>query len=175
MDKQSCFELGYISKSFGLKGQVNAVFDVDEPMNYSELDSVFLESNETLIPYFIEEITIDRNNRITLHFEDVTNQDEANELKGSKLFLSVDLLPPSPDDDLYLHEYVGLEIFENDQSLGKIVSYTDAGVQLILTFEHQGKEVLFPLKDEIVTRISKKENRMDVQLPAGLLDVYLSE
>jgi 16S rRNA processing protein RimM len=48
-------------------------------------------------------------------------------------------------------------------------------VQLILTFEHQGKEVLFPLKDEIVTRVSKKENRIEVKLPEGLLDVYLSE
>jgi 16S rRNA processing protein RimM len=175
MDKQKCFELGYITKSFGLKGQVNAVFDVDVPLMYRELESVFIELNEVLVPFFIEEISIDRNNRITLHFEDVTDQDEANELKGSKLFLPVDLLPPSPDDDLYLHEYVGLEVFENDKLLGEITGYTEAGVQLILTFEHKGKEVLFPLKDEIVTRVSKKENRIEVKLPEGLLDVYLSE
>jgi len=175
MDKQSCFELGYITKSFGLKGQVNAVFDVDEPIAYKELESVFLEIEGALIPFFIEEISIDRNNRITLHFEDITSQDEANELKGSKLFLPVDLLPPSEDDDLYLHEYVGLDVFEKEELLGKIISYTEAGAQIILAFEHQGKEVLFPLKDEIVTRVSKKENRMEVNLPDGLLDVYLSE
>jgi 16S rRNA processing protein RimM len=175
MDKQSCFELGYISKSFGLKGQVNAIFDVDEPQSYRELESVFLELKGTLIPFFIKEILIDRNNRITLHFEDTSTQDDANQLKGTKLFLPVDLLPPSEDDELYLHEYVGLEVYEKDRYLGKITSYTEAGVQLILTFEHQGKEVLFPLKDEVVKKVSKKDNRIEVVLPHGLLEVYLSE
>jgi ribosomal 30S subunit maturation factor RimM len=46
---------------------------------------------------------------------------------------------------------------------------------LILTFEHQGKEVLFPLKDEVVKKVSKKDNRIEVVLPSGLIDVYLSE
>jgi 16S rRNA processing protein RimM len=53
MDKQKCFELGYITKSFGLKGQVNAVFDVDVPLMYRELESVFIELNEVLVPFFL--------------------------------------------------------------------------------------------------------------------------
>jgi 16S rRNA processing protein RimM len=52
MDKQKCFELGYITKSFGLQGQVTAIFDVDQPELYKKLESVFVEVNSALIPFF---------------------------------------------------------------------------------------------------------------------------
>jgi 16S rRNA processing protein RimM len=52
VNKQACFELGYIAKPFGLKGQVTAVFDVDNPLTYKNLESVFVETDNTLIPFF---------------------------------------------------------------------------------------------------------------------------
>jgi 16S rRNA processing protein RimM len=41
--------------------------------------------------------------------------------------------------------------------------------------EYKSKEVLFPLIDEVVTKVDKGAQKLFVQLPEGLLDVYLSE
>lgn len=175
MNKQSCFELGYIAKPFGLKGQVTAVFDVDNPNIYKKLESVFVESEGTLIPFFVDELKMDHQGRITLHFEDVTDIDEAGALKGSKLFLPLDMLPKSQGEDIYLHEYIGLQVIDNEDELGEIVDYNEASAQIILVMEYQSKEILFPLIDQIVSKVDKKANKLFVQLPEGLLDVYLSE
>jgi len=39
---------------------------------------------------------------------------------------------------------------------------------------YQNKEVLFPLNDQFVTSIDKKSKIIHVDLPEGLLDIYLS-
>jgi len=175
VNKQSCFELGYIAKPFGLKGQVTAVFDVDNPTIYKKLESVFVETEGTLIPFFVEELKMDHQGRITLHFEDVSDIDEAGDLKGCKLFLPLDMLPESKGEDIYLHEYLGLQVIDNDKELGKIIDYNEASAQIILVMEYQSKEILFPLIDEVVTKVDKGANKLFVDLPEGLLDVYLSE
>jgi 16S rRNA processing protein RimM len=175
VNKQACFELGYIAKPFGLKGQVTAVFDVDNPLTYKNLESVFVETDNTLIPFFVEELKMDHQGRITLHFEDISNVDQAGELKGCKLFLPLDMLPESKGEDIYLHEYLGLQVIDNENELGKIIDYNEASAQIILVMEYKSKEVLFPLIDEVVTKVDKGAQQLFVQLPEGLLDVYLSE
>ena len=175
MDKQSCFELGYVTKAFGLQGQVTAIFDVDYPELYKKLESVLVEVNATLVPFFVSSLKLDYQDKIIIKFEDIDNQDQANELKGSKLFLPLELLPESENDDPYLHEYVGMDVLEDGKKLGEITSYSESGTQILLVMDHQGYEVLFPLIDQIVLGIDKKANQLVVKLPEGLIDVYLSE
>jgi 16S rRNA processing protein RimM len=118
---------------------------------------------------------MDHQGRITLHFEDISNVDQAGELKGCKLFLPLNMLPESKGEDIYLHEYLGLQVIDNENELGKIIDYNEASAQIILVMEYKSKEVLFPLIDEVVTKVDKGAQKLFVQLPEGLLDVYLSE
>ena len=118
---------------------------------------------------------MDHQGRITLHFEDVSDVDQAGDLKGCKLFLPLDMLPASKGEDIYLHEYLGLQVIDDGNELGKIVDYNEASAQIILVMEYQSKEVLFPLIDQVVTKVDKGANKLFVRLPEGLLDVYLSE
>ena len=53
MNIDACFQLGYIVKTHGIKGQVVAFFDVDFPEDYEDLESVFLEQKGRLVPFFI--------------------------------------------------------------------------------------------------------------------------
>ena len=50
MEIKDCFQLGKITKPFGYKGEVVFFLDVDEPMDYAEMDSVFVEVGGKLLP-----------------------------------------------------------------------------------------------------------------------------
>jgi 16S rRNA processing protein RimM len=50
MTKEDCFELGKITKTHGVKGEVILWLDVDFPEDYEEMDSVFLEVRGELVP-----------------------------------------------------------------------------------------------------------------------------
>lgn len=41
MQLSECFELGYVLKTHGLKGELLIVLDVDNPEEYEEMDSFY--------------------------------------------------------------------------------------------------------------------------------------
>jgi len=88
-----CYQLGYVIKPRGLKGELDVFIDSDSPENYKTLESVFVEIEQKLIPFFIEYIQI-RDNRAILKFEDVDDVDKASDLKSCPLHLPLELLPP---------------------------------------------------------------------------------
>ena len=70
MKIEDCFYLGKILKPFSYKGEVVLFLDVDEPMDYSELDGVYVSINKKLVLYTIKSIRIN-NNKATVRFDGV--------------------------------------------------------------------------------------------------------
>jgi len=57
--------------------------------------------------------------------------------------------------------------------LGKVANVYDSGAQDLIAVYHKGKEILFPIHDDLITRVNKLEKVMDVDLPEGLVKLYL--
>lgn len=175
MRKDDCFLLGYVIKPHGLKGEVSVLLDVDFPENYSEMESVFLEIDQKLVPFFISAISINRDKAV-VRFEDVHTPEDAMSLKGKELYLPASALEPIEDDQqFYFHEIIGFTV--RDETLGDIGFITniyDSGKQDLLAIDHKGTEILLPLIDEIVLRVDRENKQVVVALPEGLMDIYLN-
>ncbi|MDX5479317.1 ribosome maturation factor RimM [Fontibacter flavus] len=176
MNKDNCFQLGYIAKVHGLHGEVGIVLDVDYPEDYEDLKHVFVEQKSRLVPFFLEHFVVSHSNKVLAKFEDYDTVEDATKLVGSALYLPLSELEPLQEDQYYYHELIGFEVI--DESLGKIgevkVIY-DLETQDLLGVEHQGKEVLIPIQDQIVLKVDKAEKKVYCLLPAGLLDIYLED
>jgi 16S rRNA processing protein RimM len=175
MAKTEYFELGYLAKPHGLKGALHVFMDVDDPYEYEDLDAVFVQQGNEMVPYFIVDLQIrDNLNLITL--EGITSVDAAKELVGSKLHLPVSMLPKLKEDQFYYHEIVDYQV--NDRNLGPlgiVKEVYSTGAQDVIIMIYQGVEVLIPLTDEIVPQVDKVNKCVITQLPDGLLDVYMNE
>ena len=71
MTKEECYYLGRVTKPFGFKGEMVLFLDVDEQEDYAGLDSVFVETKNGLVPYFIKSLRFSGNKAIAT-FEDPT-------------------------------------------------------------------------------------------------------
>lgn len=176
MNKDNCFQLGYIAKVHGLHGEVGIVLDVDYPEQYEDLKSVFLEQKSRLVPYFLEHFVVSHSNKVLAKFEDCDSVEDAEKLVGSALYLPLSQLTKLNEDQYYYHELIGFEVL--DQKLGKIgevkVVY-DLETQDLLGVDHKGKEVLIPIQDQILLKVDKVDKKVYCQLPDGLLDIYLED
>ena len=174
MRKEECFYLGKIAKKFSFKGEVLIYLDTDEPELYENMESVFVEFNNNLVPFFIENSSLHKNDFLRVRFEDVSNEEEADRLLGCGVYLPLKMLPKLSGNKFYFHEVIGFEI--EDQRLGvfgKIVAVNDSSAQTLFEVLNGDVEILIPMIDHFLVKIDRENKKVVMNLPEGLVEMYL--
>lgn len=177
MTKDDCYQLGHITKTHGVSGELVLFLDVDEPSEYADLESVLLEVKGELIPYFIESIAVVKGSRAIVAFEDVDTIEQAERLINCGAFVPLDELEPITDETrFYFHEIVGFQVVDVEAGeLGTVRGVYAMNAQDLIAMDYQGKEVLIPINSEIVRTVDRANQKLNVALPDGLLDIYMED
>jgi 16S rRNA processing protein RimM len=174
MRTEDCFYLGKIAKKFSFKGELLIYLDTDEPELYENMESVFVEFNKNLIPFFIENSSLHKGDFLRVQFEDVTNEEEADKLLGSDIYLPLAMLPKLEGNKFYFHEVIGFEI--EDERLGVfgvIASINDSSAQPLFEVLNGSVELLIPMIDQFLVKIDRENKKVVMNLPEGLVEMYL--
>ncbi|MEZ4839632.1 ribosome maturation factor RimM [Flavobacterium sp.] len=174
MRKEECFYLGKIAKKFSFKGEVLVYLDTDEPELYETMESVFVEFNKNLIPFFIENSSLHKNDFLRVKFEDVDTEEDADAIMGCELYLPLSFLPKLEGNQFYYHEVIGFEIEDQRTGIvGKIVSINDSSAQPLFEVVNGSIEILIPMIDQFLVKIDRKNKKVIMNLPEGLVEMYL--
>jgi len=173
MTIEECFYIGYISKTRGLKGELQLFFEFDD---YTALDLaiVFVEINKKLVPYFVDEVKFHNNHTAYINFEDIDHIDKAQPLIRKQVYLSKDKMPVRDPEDFRYTDLIGyLAIDEKFGELGEITHVQEMPQQFIATVQINEQEALFPLNEDLIKGIDREEKLIVIDLPEGLIDMYL--
>ena len=174
MTKEECFYLGKIVSKFSFKGEVLIKLDTDEPETYLEMESVFVEYDNNLVPFFIEKSSLQKSSLLRVKFEEIDNEIDAEDLLKCDLYLPLDLLPKLREDQFYFHEVIGFTVKDvTHGTLGLLSGINDTTSQALLEVDKNGKQILIPLNDEFLQKVDKKNKIILVQTPEGLIDIFL--
>lgn len=175
MRKEDCFYLGKIAKKFSFKGEVLAYLDTDEPELYQNLESVFVDLNKSLVPFFIESSSLHKEKFLRVRFEDIQTEAEADEIMGSELYLPLSMLPQLEGTQFYFHEVIGFDVLDTKHgNIGKISAINDSGAQPLFEIDKNGMELLIPLIDDFIIDLDRKSKTITLETPEGLVALYLS-
>ncbi|HEY0175125.1 MAG TPA: 16S rRNA processing protein RimM, partial [Pedobacter sp.] len=106
MTQEEAFYIGYITKTKGLKGEVQLYFEYDEP-ELLDLDVVFAEMNGKMVPYFVSSYKLQPNNTCNIYFDDIDHIDKAQPLLKKKIYLPLTKMPDRSDDDFHYNDLKG--------------------------------------------------------------------
>ena len=174
MRKENCFYLGKIAKKFSFKGEVLIYLDTDEPELYEDLESMFVECGKHLVPFFIQNSSLHKNDFLRVRFEDVNNEEEADALLGNHVFLPLKLLPKLTGNKFYFHEVIGFEVEDKRLGIvGEIQSINDTSAQPLFEVLNDGVEILIPMIDHFLVKIDRENKKVIMDLPEGLIEMYL--
>jgi 16S rRNA processing protein RimM len=174
MRKEDCFYLGKIAKKFSFKGEVLLYLDTDEPELYENMESVFVEFNKNLVPFFIENSSLHKNDFLRVQFEDVDTEEEADSIMNCEVYLPLSMLPKLTGNKFYFHEVIGFEIEDKRLGIfGKIVSINDTTTQPLFEVLNGNVELLIPMIDHFLVEIDRKNKKVIMDLPEGLVEMYL--
>lgn len=151
------------------------MLDVDEPAAYGELDSFFILIKGALVPFFVEEMRL-QGDKAVVKLEDVDSQESAQALVGSEVYLPLNNLPELEEGQFYYHDIIGYQIVDAAAGeLGEVTNVYNFPSQDLIAMNYLGKEVLIPIIDEIVLKADHGKKQLMVNLPEGLMDVYMTD
>ena len=171
-------KIGFTKKPHGLKGEIKVQIEERYMEDLLETEVVLLTIKGKPTPFFIEDIKV--GNAVIVKFEDVDSVEAANEIGSKELSLrEQDIL----DDDVREIEVEGLEyegcvgykIMDGDTLIGEIEEVVEFPQQEMAILTREGQEVLIPLNVAFVIRRDDAAKTIFMELPKGLLDLYIAE
>ncbi len=174
MQKSDCFYLGKIVSKYSFKGEVLVKLDADEPEIYENMESVFVSMRNNLVPFFIDNCRLHKSALLRIDFEEVKDEAAADQIMGAELYLPLTALPKLEGNKFYFHEIIGFTVIDDVYGdIGSITGVNDTTSQALFEVEKDGKQLLIPVTDEIITKVDRATKTIFVTTPEGLVDLYL--
>ena len=166
---ENLINIGTIVGTHHLRGSVkiNSIF---ENIELIENERVLLEKNDKKRLFVVKNVKRLNDKKAILDFEGIDNIDAAKELNGYKVKIRRDLLPERNEDDFYVKDLFGIEVFSENEKIGEIIDVMETAAHNILIIEdiNTKKEIMVPLIDEFVTKIDFPNNKIEVSLIDGM-------
>lgn len=166
MDDRIC--IGAIAGAFGVKGEVRLKSFTALPEDIAAYGALWSEDGKHS---FGITLTGQTSNALVARLSSVATKEQADALRGVRLYVARDDLPSLPDDEFYHADLIGLEVFDTGgNSLGKVKSVLNHGASDILEIQAEGQSdtVLLPFTREAVPTVDLASCRIVADPPDGL-------
>ena len=150
--------MGTLARPHGIKGEICVDWYADSP---SLLDGPFwLQAGDAPPRPARARSWRMHKGRPLLLLEGVTDRNDIEALRGQKILVDRDLLPPVDEDEVYVEDVLDH------------VEYP-AGLEVWSIVTDDGKEVLFPAEASFIEGFDLEGECIHIAPPEGLLDIYL--
>ena len=171
MCSSDLLQVARIGKPHGIRGEVTVQVLTDAPGDRFVPGTQFVVEPASAGPLTVESARWNKD-ILLLAFEEVETRNDAEALRGAKLYIETEELDEDDDEGWYEHELVGLDVRVGDQVVGKVSGLHTMPVQdLLVVTDQDGKEVLIPFVEQIVPEVNVGEKYVLVTPPAGLFEV----
>jgi 16S rRNA processing protein RimM len=160
--------VGAIAGGFGVHGEVRLKSFCAEPAAIAGYAPLLTEEGHSFGVKLVRPISGAFAARLT----GVATREEAEALKGTRLYAPRDRLPPLPEDEFYHADLIGLSVVDTGGArLGTVKAVLDHGAGDILEIARPGApDLLIPFTRAAVPTVDLAAGRIVADAPAGLLD-----
>lgn len=168
------FKIGKLVATFGTNGQMVLQHTLGRKTSLKGLGTFFIEElNDSFIPYFITSVKIKSDRELFITVEGIDSKEAARFLLKKEVWLAEHDFKKFVASSAPI-SFLGFMIIENQKELGEILEVIEQPHQVLCRIMIEGKEVLIPVHENSLEKVDKKNKKLYVDLPEGLLDVYLN-
>ncbi|MCQ2188350.1 MAG: ribosome maturation factor RimM [Paludibacteraceae bacterium] len=171
--KDDIIEVGYVSKTHGLSGNLEVVITEDW-LDELGVDFIFIEIDGCYIPFRITEERTKNSGRL-LKLDNIDTKEEAEHLIGATVFLSTDDVDEESLAEAETVDYEGYTIYDADGSKVGVIDYVDYDTENVLfcldATDSAGFQIMIPAVDDFIIEIDDDKQTIIMDIPEGLLDL----
>lgn len=168
------FKIGKLVTVVGLKGELLLKHTLGKKTSLKGLQAIFIEEKkDSFLPWFIESGKIKTEEETYLKLEGINTREAAAKLTQKEVWLA------EPDFKKFAAKsapvsLLGYTIINDTEPIGEILEVIEQPHQVLCRLEIKNKEALIPLNESTLQKIDHKKKLVIVELPDGLLDIYLT-
>lgn len=165
------FEVGTIVNTHGIKGAVKIKPMTDDIKRFELLETILIQGRSGKnVEYHINKVQYVKN-MVVLTLDEVTDMNQAIELKNSLVLIPKTEALPLKKDEYYISDLYGMDVYtEEEELLGTIDDIIFTGANEVYVVKGN-KNVMIPAIKECIKHVDLDENKMTVHLLEGLLDL----
>ncbi len=164
------FEIGCITNTHALKGEVKVRNYSASQKRFEELKSILVLINDEYIEYQIEKVRYQKD-VVLLKLKTIDTIEQAERLKGHSIFVRREDAPKLEEGAHYIADLIGMQVFEGDTLIGTLDDVFTAGAADVYSIKRKGKDpLLLPALKEVILSIDLENNKIFVAIPEGLRD-----
>jgi len=171
IQKSACRLIGSLAKLHGYKGEYLFISDFFLSEEITKWESVFIEIDGLLVPFFISSITLTNDDAAIIGFDDINTPDQAKEFILCRVY-QLNKLVSKLDNKFDPNQLKGYKIIDKQAGLiGTVDQILDYNNNLLFSILKEGREILIPANEEIILKVNHKNKEIAIHAPEGLLEL----
>ena len=168
---EKVFQVGIISSTHGVRGEVKVFPTTDDMKRFKKLKEVLLDTGKETLTLEIEGVKFFKQ-FVILKFKGYDNIDDIVKYRGKSLFVPRENAVKLQKDEYFIADLIGLKVVNEDGSFtGVLKDVMETGANDVYIVESQdGKEVLIPAIKDCIFQVDFEKEQVLVHLLDGLLD-----
>ena len=166
------FKIGRLAGTFGTNGQLVLEHSLGKKTSLKGLENIFIEQIEnSFLPYYIESAKIKNDREVYLKLEGVSSKEAARHLIKNEVWLAENDFKKLAAIAAPI-SLLGFMIINEKKEIGEVIEVIEQPHQVLCKILIDNKEALLPVHEQTLEKIDKKNRRLFLNLPQGLLDIY---
>ncbi|NLI35236.1 MAG: 16S rRNA processing protein RimM [Bacteroidales bacterium] len=170
--KEELYQIGRFNKPHGVHGELLFTF-TDDVFERVDCDYLVCLIDGIFVPFYISEYRFKSNNTALVILDGIATVERARMLVGVDVFFPLKYIKEEQKDELSLQYLVGFSV--NDVAhglLGVIKEVDDSTTNVLFSVENeQGKQLLVPAQNELISDIDYQTRTITFDLPEGLVTI----
>ena len=167
---EQLLQVGVISSTHGVRGEVKVFPTTDEVKRFKKLKKVILDTGKEQLPLEIEGVKFFKQ-FVILKFRGIDNINDIEKYKGKRLLVDREHAVKLKKDEYFIADMIGMDVFTEDGELfGALKDVMETGANDVYIIEmSDGKEVLVPAIKQCILDVDIENRKMVIHLLEGLV------
>ena len=158
--KQEHLLIGEITKPQGIRGEVKLRHYTDDIDRFFDLESVLIPEGDSFRELAVTHARINGDD-VYLTLEGINDRDQAEKLRGAKLYVDRAHARPLPDDEVFIADILGLPAFDTKgNAIGTLVDVLTPGGVDVFVFKTPKGRLMTPGLKDVLAEVNVEEGRI---------------
>lgn len=165
------FQVGVITSTHGLKGEVKVFPTTDDPRRFKRLKEVILDTGKERLQLEIEGVKFFKQ-FVILKFRGIDNINDVEKYRRASLLVARKDAVRLQKDEYFIADLMGLRVRDEDgDEIGVLKNVIETGANDVYVIEMtDGRELLLPAIKQCVLEVDVEAGFIRIHIMEGLLD-----